>query len=251
MGSLFLPRVSVVTSAFLFCFALLTFPASAETNEAWLHTGSVTGTFVLEATVALESVPPDVRRQLAARGWRVELVKALDAALPELAAERPRGWPAGWTWANVDAVHLPGDKRLVFAEWRRSRAGTWVRTNRLSGVVRHELGHAWDVAWSSVPYSDCEPFYSCYERDRSRMSAERRQELGYFVQASSAGRQEVFAELFALRFGGGSTPQQAAALRTAFPSCAALIDELFAGVNEERASRDGAISVVSRGSRPE
>ena len=174
--------------------------------------------FLLTVHWTLRSLPPSVLEELSERGWRIELVPSLGQALPELADEAPRGWPSGWTWKEVDAAHLPSERRLIVAAYRRTRTGERVRATRTAQVIRHELGHAWDVAGAGQRLrSSEESFRAAYELDRKTMSATERDRLGYFLQAGTKGRQEAFAEAFALVHGGGSAVELQDEFRSGFP----------------------------------
>ena len=184
----------------------------------------VSPAFTWKVWAACQTLPPTLIPELQRRGWRMELVPSLAETLPALADAAPRGWPNGWTWKNVDAVHLPADKRILFAEWRVARDGRWVRCDRVAGVVRHELAHAWDAACGSDgSFSGSLRFRLAYEREVARLSASTLRRLGYFVQSTDAGRQEAFAELAALVWGGGSSPHLAKLLRQSFPHTMAVV----------------------------
>ena len=178
----------------------------------------VSSAFTWQVWAVCQTLPTSLLPELQRRGWRIELVPSLAEALPSLSDATPRGWPAGWTWKNVDAVHLPGEKRILFAEWRVARDGRWVRCHRVAGVVRHELAHAWDAAcYPRGSFSGSPRFRLAYEREVARLPTSIVRRLGYFVQPTGAGRQEAFAELAALVWGGGSSPHLARLLRQSFP----------------------------------
>jgi hypothetical protein len=142
----------------------------------------------------------------------------VDAA-PWLAGRYPRGWPAGSTWENTDAVHLPANRLLLIGEKRVNRQGKLVAATRVEEVVRHEIGHAFDAALGARDSyrSSSSEFLLAYRRDAADMNAEDRERLAYYLQNQQAGRQETFAEAFAELHGGGSSPDRADAFRRAFP----------------------------------
>ena len=205
----------------------------------------VSPAFTWTVWASCQSLPPALLPQLQRRGWRVELVPSLAEVLPGLSDAAPRGWPAGWTWKNVDAVHLPAEKRILFAEWRVARDGRWVRCHRVTGVVRHELAHAWDAAcYPQGSFSESPQFRFVYEREVARLPASIRRRLGYFVQPTGAGRQEAFAELAALVWGGGSSPHLEKLLRQSFPRTLAVVQSSWNVLAVPVSAGDVAASVV-------
>ncbi len=216
-------------------------PLAVTDQPGWHVDPRVSGLFACSVASAHDGLPAEMTQTLIRRGWRIEVVPAIVTALPELADSAPRGWPAGWTWKNVDAVHLPGERRLVFAEWRVDLAGNWVRCHRVVGVVRHELAHAWDVAWSGKSgFSDSSEFRLAYQLDVDRLSRSQRRRLAYFVQPTAAGRQETLAELLAISLGGGSTPNLESDLKVAFSSSWKLVRAQFSH------GRSGAVAGIAR-----
>lgn len=191
----------------------------------WQVDQRVSPAFKLQVCSAWANLPPVVVDTLWHKGVQIELVPLLADALPDLADQAPRGWPGGWTWKNVDAVHLPSSHRLVFAEWRLSLEGKIVRCNRIDGVFRHELGHAWDAAVSSDRLvSESPGFRLAYSKDLASMTPLQQRELAYFVQEFPAGREETVAEIFAICLGGGSAIGKQVELREAFSSVFDLIE---------------------------
>ncbi|MBM4000092.1 MAG: hypothetical protein FJ297_11245 [Planctomycetes bacterium] len=210
----------------------------------------VTPVFEAEVAEALAAIPPVIWSSVRRSGWRCELVEFVVDRAPELKSARPRGWPEGVTWEQVDAVHLPADKLLILAEKRRTRAGTVVAADRVAGVLRHEVGHAYDVLGAEDARrsyrSSQDPFRAAYMADRGAISAEDAARMAYYLQARDAGRQEVFAESFAAALGGGSDPAREADLSRCFPRVMTWMrGEL------ERVSRDSAAPSSAAGSGPE
>ncbi|MFV1968567.1 MAG: hypothetical protein ACC628_24355, partial [Pirellulaceae bacterium] len=60
-------------------------------------------------------------------------------------------------------------------------------------------------------------FINVYLGDMAQFSDSRRKELAYYLQGQRAGRQEAFAEAFALLLGGGSDVTRAPQFEQAFP----------------------------------
>jgi hypothetical protein len=168
---------------------------------------------------AAAALPEGVRRALGEAGWRVQLAEFVVDAAPSLTGERPRGWPSGLTWENTDAVNLPQRRLVIVAEKRRNRQGEVVSADRIEGVFRHELGHAYDsAAGGKLACQSSHPeFMAAYESDLQGIGPDRRGELEYYLQGSAAGRQEAYAEAFAVLLGGGSDPAKRETFIQAFP----------------------------------
>lgn len=190
----------------------------------------VSGEFRGRLAEAVATVPDGVWRRLAAAGWKFRAARSVVEALPSLRGQQPRGWPAGSTWENTDAVHLAGGKLLVVGEQVRNKQGEVVAGRRVDRVLRHEVGHAYDTACGGAwPFVSSQPaFLAAYQRDHAAMNAADRAALAYYLQASAAGRQEAFAEAFAELCGGGSSPEHAAAFTRAFPQVIACVRTLLA-----------------------
>ncbi len=182
-------------------------------------TTSVSDRFQRETEIATRSVPPQVWKTLDDAGWRVQLAEFVVDAAPSLRGVRPTGWPRELTWDNSDAIHLPTSKLLVLAEKRRNRAGEVVASTRVAGVLRHELGHAFDMAASRGTHrlSDSQQFTRAYELDVSRLEPADRKPLAYYLQVSRSGWQETFAEAFAVSLGGGSSDIEPQIFEADFP----------------------------------
>ena len=209
-------------------------------------TANVSDRFQRETEAATRSVPPQVWQTLDEAGWRIQLAEFVVDAAPALRGVRPNGWPRHLTWDNSDAIHLPTSKLLILAEKRRNRAGEIVASSRVAGVLRHEIGHAFDMAvrQNMQSLSASPQFVQAYEWDRSHVAPRDRGSLGYYLQDSRSGLQETFAEAFAAVLGGGSSDIEPEAFEAHFPRVTAFA---------RRAIRDPAASRVvatpSRGVR--
>jgi hypothetical protein len=119
---------------------------------------------------------------------------------------------------------------VVVAEKRRNRQGEIVPADRIEGVFRHELGHAYDrAAGGKFQYQSSHPdFVIAYLRDVGEISPDRRAELDYYLQGEDAGRQETYAEAFALVLGGGSDPAKRDAFLASFPRVIACLQAMLA-----------------------
>lgn len=185
--------------------------------DYWRQAGDLDETFLKEAQAARASIPAPLWRIFQRHGWRVHLTASVVDAAPFLRGVHPRGWPVGATWENADAVHLPQHRMVIVASHRLNRKGERVRAHRVGGVLRHELGHAIDVALGGgrVRLSDTTEFRDCYFSDLERMQS-RSESLAYYARNGESGPTETFAELLADRYGGGSDTAKAQSLRQTF-----------------------------------
>jgi hypothetical protein len=186
---------------------------------SWREASPVTDEFRSEVRRAAATIPAHVWDPLRQAGWQVHMAEFVTDALPHLAGERPRGWPDGTTWENTEAVHIPKSRLLVVAEKRRGADGAVQRSGRLEGVLRHEVGHAYDkaVGLKGLFASSLPEFDAAYSLDVRAMSPQDRQTLSYYLQEGGAGRQETFAEAFAIVLGGGADTQRRDAFVRSFP----------------------------------
>ena len=178
----------------------------------------VSAAFEAQVRTAWAELPRPLRSDLAHAGWQVHLAEFVVDAAPALAESQPRGWPSGMSWRQTDAVHLPQQRRLVVAEKRRNSQGQIVSATRAAGVLRHETGHAFDLAQGGhYKFLSASPgFRSAYESDIARMTSQQREALTYYLQRSAAGRQETLAEAFAISLGGGADLANATVFPQAF-----------------------------------
>ncbi|MEQ8788539.1 MAG: hypothetical protein RIC55_19675 [Pirellulaceae bacterium] len=204
--------------------------ASVEGSEVRLAMVTpVSADFRRRAESAARSVPENVWRGLRRAGWRLHVAEFVTDAAPALRGLQPRGWPAGMTWENTDAVHLPKSRLMIFAERRRDQNGAVVPSHRLEGVMRHEIGHAFDRASGGEAFRSASgDFLRVYFDETRRISAEDRSELAYYLQRGAAGRQETFAEAFALLLGGGSDAPHRGAFQRAFPRVLRYVERTIA-----------------------
>ncbi len=189
-------------------------------RQAIRFLGDVSDQFQDEIERAVGTIPDPVWQGLERRGWRVHAAPSVTEAAPWLKGTRPRGWPTGLTWDHSDAVHLPDSRLLVVGETRRTKVGERVASSRIGGVLRHELGHAFDMLLGGPRnFRSLTPaFLAVYRQDASRLTPDQRSQLRYYLQERSAGYQETFAEGFASVLGGGSDVTLVEVFREGFPN---------------------------------
>lgn len=161
-----------------------------------------------------DKLPDGVKKKLEDEGYKMAPVARTTDALPDLANSKPRGWPPGSTWDNVDGCCSHDKKLIVVAQSHRS-ADKWVANSSPDGVARHEMGHATDHALKD--FSDSKEFKDAYARDVAKIPADKKDALSYFLQVDEAGHEETFAECFAVLNGGASYPGYTKDIQTYFP----------------------------------
>jgi Anthrax toxin lethal factor, N- and C-terminal domain len=210
-----------------------------DTSAGTIHLVSATTVserFQRETQAATKSIPKHVWTTLGDAGWRVQLAEFVVDAAPTLRGVRPRGWPRHLTWDNSDAIHLPHAKLLIVAERRRNRAGNIVDSSRVAGVLRHEIGHAFDMAAgrNDRRLSESPQFVLAYRNDAARIGSQHRKSLTYYLQDSRTGIQETFAEAFAVVLGGGSSEIAPEKFESHFPQVTAFARYVIVDAKESQ-----------------
>lgn len=217
-------RTARVAALAVFAFALAGIASASETPAVWFEQDSaktpLSAEFLRHAESARSSVPDGIWEIVTRAGWRVRLAEFVADAAPELKDDHPRGWPPETTWNQTDAINLPRSRTLVLAEKRVRRNGQVVLSGRVEGVLRHELGHAFDmVCGGQYRYGSSSPeFLRAYSQDVQSLKQPRRDAMNYYLQSSKAGRQETFAEAFAFVLGGGSDVTRQQEFAESFPA---------------------------------
>ncbi len=199
-----------------------------EANAA-VEAKSVSKEFATKIDETYKKIPKQVRTEMEAAGYKVLAAHHMTHkdAFPELAGQRPRGWPPGKTWDHADGTVRFDRKTVIVTETRLDAAGKWVNTDRAEGVLRHEYGHAVNSVWGkrAALFSDGNDFKAAYERDLRNIKPADKAALAYYLQSGSAGRDETFADIFALLTGGPANSSDAARLRAAFPEVAKVVQK--------------------------
>ena len=166
--------------------------------------------FIAESNAAVKSVPKKVWQGINKAGWELHLAEFVVDARPRLKESRPRGWPSKMTWRNSDAMNDIANRRVIVAEKRYAQNGRVVPNYRVAGVMRHELGHSFDrvLGGRTGMRSSSSAFLRAYQTDLRSLPKAKKSTLGYYLQKRSAGRQEAYAEAFAITIGGGSDGKQ-------------------------------------------
>jgi hypothetical protein len=165
------------------------------------------------------ALPQNVRDSLAKDGVKVIATDKVTDVMPELAGQKPRGWPPGSSWDDVDGAYDTTGKRIIVAERQNS---TKPRSNDVAGLTRHETGHAVDRLHN---FSDQQIFKTPYDREAAAVPPADAQALDYFLQKGDAGREETFAETFAIINGGATTKNRETLLKKDFPDTIKVVTD--------------------------
>ena len=160
-------------------------------------------TFSASVDKTYNAMSAETRAIITHTGAKVVAVHHLTDAMPELKGQSPRGWPVGATWDAVDGCYSGGKKEIIVAEERQSLANSkWIPSGRSDQVLRHETGHAVDYSINML--SEHADFKAAYDTDVQAMPAKDKNQLEYFLQTGTAGREETVAETIADREGGAT-----------------------------------------------
>lgn len=158
-----------------------------------------------EIRAAISDLPETVKAKLAAHGVTIHHANDVASFDPTMANEQPRGWSAGTTWKNADGFYSRGTKKAVVTDTKiNSDDGKLanISLERKLGVIRHEIGHAYDDALGQV--SQSAEFQSAHRADVASIPKEHHDAFAYFLQSGHAGPSETFAEAFAHLHGSGT-----------------------------------------------
>ncbi|MBY0357817.1 MAG: hypothetical protein K2W82_07430 [Candidatus Obscuribacterales bacterium] len=177
-------------------------------------------------TIAAE-LPQPVIDLLKHKGIKLVTAEKLTSVLPEFKGDRPRGWPVGKSWDDVDGIFVPVRKWVVASE-KYTSDGIWRYSARPGGIVRHETGHGVNLAMgpgAGVIFSNGQPFIDAYNKDVQKFTAEDRSNLHYYLQANGPGRDETFADAFASLNGGAANYETDKMIKEKFPTVLELVKQ--------------------------
>jgi hypothetical protein len=134
---------------------------------------------------------------------------------PELIQQRPAGYPGELDFRHVDGLTMHDKMKILIAEQAFDEAtGEWLAGNaeRAKALLRHEVGHALDRINELLLEIG---MLQAWQREAQALSkalgigaAEVDQEIRYFtgrgVDGQGFGAHEVIADLYAIRYGGGT-----------------------------------------------
>lgn len=175
--------------------------------------------FTTKVTDTYNALPQNVRDALAKDGVKVIATDKVTDVMPELAGQKPRGWPPGSSWDDVDGAYDTTGKRIIVAQRQNSSKPY---TNDVAGLTRHETGHAVDRLHN---FSAQANFKTAYTREAGNVPAPDQQALDYFLQSGDPGREETFAETFAIINGGATTTYREFLLKKDFPDTIKVVTD--------------------------
>lgn len=193
--------------------------------------GTTSTDFQTVAKNALAKVESSTLQLVADDGQRVLLGDLVTNVDPTLKGVTPRGWPPGSTWDAADGFYDPDVKKVVATEYRITWDGKKEQSDRVEGVLLHELGHGVDAALKTVSRSD--KFMKAYAKEAKALEelfGFDKDTLSYYLQKTggdrTAGASEIFAEGFAvLKAGrGAGGAYQAELIRKHFPKTLKAIE---------------------------
>ena len=196
---------------------------------------SVSPAFVNEIEIAMQKLPTNTVKALAAHGYKVCISRTVPDAVPAARNQQVRGYEPSATWNSVFGMFNRSTKRVVMAETAElpdGAGGTKVsrltNRDRRQGIVRHEFGHAVDQYLGN--FSHTPQFKAAYDHGAAEISAPERQVLSYYLQPGDAGKEETFAELFAALDEDACDKNSDILLRNHFSQLAKLIRQKVASI---------------------
>lgn len=217
---------------------LSTYGSAADTrytSSLILRKESVTDAFVREVQGALTGVPVNVRSALQRSGYHVTVAKTVPSAVPSSSGKQVRGYVHSATWNNVYGMFNRASKQVIMAEYAESeksggapRMATLNDPRRRHGILKHECGHAVDQLLNNFSHSPA--FANAYNLGIARLNANERKVLDYYLQAGHAGKEEAFAEIFAISCGNGCHRDTDYLFQSYFPELLGLVGQRVKGI---------------------
>jgi hypothetical protein len=183
--------------------------------------------FVARVQRAYDALPAEQRKALEDSGYKVVVGSKVTDIEPSLKDELPRGHLPGVTWDHLDGFHNANTKTIAVAETHLDRNGNVNKSQRAEGVLKHESGHAMDVALGYV--SQTPEFEQAFQQDAAKLSPFEKMKLQYLMnKEGGAGKSETFAEVYGAINGASSNPSETDATLRQFPNVAKLVRERMA-----------------------
>lgn len=181
----------------------------------------VSNDFISEINADVAALPEAWKNALCKGGYKITLSKTLTDSVPAAKNQQVRGYKTSATWSQVFGMFDRSKRRVVMAELAKSSEAanaplvTLNDPQTRAGIVRHEFGHAVD---DYLGYKSHSPkFAQAYQAGLKRLTAQDKVILNYYLQAGDAGKEEMFAELFAAMSGNACDPVADQLLRAKFP----------------------------------
>lgn len=183
----------ITASAFVQC------APSALADESWLnivHHTSDTDQVMPYVRAGLAGVPGKIKDDLWGAGYKVIVTPTMLYGEASDTLERRSSYDVGSS-NNIAGQFRSADHTLYIPErcsWGNDVPRLQAR-NDLSGVIRHEFGHAYDC-YMHYP-SQAANFSQAYATDSAKLTNDQRRTFSYFsMQQPGTSATELFAELF-------------------------------------------------------
>ncbi len=191
--------------------------------------GEVSGEFINQVAGTMDKFADDVHRFMGDQDLPVRVGKQVTDINPALKGQHPDGWVGG-TWENAEGFYQSGEG-VGLAEYVVNSKGNLVRSKRVQGATRHEIGHGIDdmltpfsgnARWSQSP-----EFTTAWSADVAQLTPAQQARFDYFIQAHNPipgrGPSEAFADLFAAINGGSANQSETNIIMQLFPRTTQVI----------------------------
>jgi len=189
--------------------------------------------FINQVADTMDNLPDDTRRFITDENLRVRVAKQVTDLDPSMKGQRPGGWDSG-TWDNAEGYYWRNDGAVV-SEYLENDQGAMVKSDRIPGVTRHEIGHGVDdmlqrYSTNLKQFSGNPEFEAAWNADWMAMPQNTAiHDMWYYIQADKPGRgpSEAFADLFAAVNGGAANQSQTEAILSHFPRTTKVIQDIL------------------------
>jgi hypothetical protein len=193
--------------------------------------GRVSDRFVAEMDTALQQIPTDLVDQVVKSGYTLAFVETVIEIRPDLRGKTPVDSSPGTTFENLRGFFDGETKTLYVPEYYRAKLQPMrglVKNTIAAAVLRHERGHALDRALGLI--SATPEFQQAYEADLTDVPDDLIDYFTYFWQSdNNRNCREVFAELFAVYYGGGPH-DRSRQIRLVFNRCDDVLRKRIQGI---------------------
>lgn len=188
----------------------------------------VTAQFITEISQDAAQLPETWKGKLTKAGYKIAMSRTLFDSVPSARGQQVRGYKSSATWSQVFGMFDRRRRRVVMAELakqtenEKSALVTLNDQQTRAGILRHEFGHAIDD-YLRYP-SHGRSFAQAYAVGVPRLNAHDKTVLNYYLQVGIAGKEEMFAELFAIKGGVACDPIADDLLRQKFPEAMSVVN---------------------------
>ncbi len=191
--------------------------------------------FVNQVAGTMDKLPEGTRRFMTDENLRVRVAKQVTDLDPTMKGQRPGGWNSG-TWDNAEGYYWRKDGAVV-SEYMQNNNGALVKSNRIPGVTRHEIGHGIDdmlqrYSKNLQKFSGNPEFEAAWKADYSKIPTNiaTKDNMWYYLQLTTdpkRGASEAFADLFASINGGAANASETQMLLRYFPRTTKVIQDVL------------------------